>query len=485
MKSWLARRGALRRLTNGVNGVFADIGTNVRVLQTFARESRKVTHPEPESPRQFSDLSRRLLVISHYSPPYRSAVGTQRLAKYIKYLDRWGWRITLITTEPGKTDERDEEAEQLADSVEVIRLPRTELRSWRSQTLTFPDDHINWIEPAVSAASEVLARDRFDCILSTAPPYSNALAATICAGMSGVPFVPDFRDPWSRIDHGWVIKSPTLRIATAALERRVLRASSRVTMCVRMPRVESFFTRVPEDTRRRVVSVPNGFDNEDFARWDEMRPAQSDKFVISYIGSIYDEKTLRALMDPLEEWRRRYPKEFEDVTLDYAGTSSSRFDKHKLRPSYLRDRGFLPHPRAIELKAQSSVQLFCLPASMSAHVLSGKIFEMIRTGIPIIAIVRPDSDVVDLIKETETGVAVQYGKPEQAMQALRQYYAQWREGKATIQPNWKNIEQYSRELLARQMERVIIDASLRRTPMPLSHQTAPDPARGLVQPATE
>ncbi|MGV3707774.1 MAG: hypothetical protein ACO1Q7_02965 [Gemmatimonas sp.] len=476
-----ATHAPFRARINGVRDIVADVSTQMRVLQRFALHSSKAERHERAAPRQLSELSKRLLIISHYSPPYRSAFGTQRLAKYIKYLDRWDWRITLVTTEPMSDSERDDEAEQFADSVEVIRLPQKKLRSWRSPSLFVPDDYISWVEPAVDAANEVLRRDRFDCIFATVPPYSNAMAATICSGMSGVPFVPDFRDPWSRIDHGWVIKSPRMHAATVALEKRVLRASSRVTMCVRSRRVNDFFAPLPEETRERVVSVPNGFDADDFANWDAMRTERPSKFVVSYIGSIYDEATLRALMEPLDAWRRNHPGEFENVTFEYAGTSSKMFDRFNIRPDWLRDRGFLSHPRAIELKARSAVQMFCLPASMSAQVLSGKIFEMTRAGIPIVAIVRPDSDVVDHINETGTGVAVEFGKPEQTIDALRRFYAKWRDGQEIIRPDWNTIEQYSRERLARKLEQVIIDASLRRPPNPQSRQTARGRARVHAQ----
>jgi len=455
----------------GVRDLLSDFLTQLQVLQLFARKSASAEELERGVPRHLAELSRRLLIISYYSPPYRSVYGTQGLAKYIKYLDRWGWRITLITSEPRNADQRDDEGERLADSVKVIRLPQEPLRSWRLKSRVVPDDFIRWVQPAVRAANAVLRRDPHDCILTTVPPYSNALAATICSGMSGVPLVSGFRDPWSRIDHGWVIKSPPLRAATAALERRVLRASTRVTMSVRMGRVADFFVPLDEGTRRRVVSVTNGFDPDDFVAWDAMRTAKPSRFVVSYIGSIYDAPTLRALMEPLEEWRRRYPAEFAHVTFEYAGASSGLFDAHHLRASYLRDHGFLPHPRAIELKARSAVQMFCLPTSMSAQVLSGKIYEMIRAGIPIIAIVRPDSDVVALINETGTGVAVEYGKPHLALEALRRFYHQWREGKEATRPDWSVINRYSRELLARQLEQVIIDAALRRPP-PLAR--APD-----------
>ena len=51
--------------------------------------------------------ARHVLVISYYSYPYRSVYGTQNVGKFIKYLTRLGWTITLVSTTPASAKEQD------------------------------------------------------------------------------------------------------------------------------------------------------------------------------------------------------------------------------------------------------------------------------------------------------------------------------------------------------------------------------------------
>ena len=43
---------------------------------------------------------RRVLVVAYYFPPMGLS-GVQRVAKFVKYLPRYGWQPEVLTVEPG------------------------------------------------------------------------------------------------------------------------------------------------------------------------------------------------------------------------------------------------------------------------------------------------------------------------------------------------------------------------------------------------
>ena len=61
-------------------------------------------------------------------------------------------------------------------------------------------------------------------------------------------------------------------------------------------------------------------------------------------------------------------------------------------------------------------------------VLSGKVFEYIAVGRPILAIVPPDGAAAELIRETGAGVVAPPDDPAAIRAALDELHARWRDG---------------------------------------------------------
>jgi hypothetical protein len=153
---------------------------------------------------------KRLLVVSYYAPPYKSALGTQRLAKFVKYLSKWGWQFDLITTVPSREDEVDSGLEPLPAAVNVLRLEQR--MSALPRGLLVPDHLIHWVRPSLDVGRRLTSTHTPSAILATVPPYTNAIVAALLAGETGAPLIVDFRDPWTKIDgSAWNIEMAPLR----------------------------------------------------------------------------------------------------------------------------------------------------------------------------------------------------------------------------------------------------------------------------------
>ena len=113
---WRAAAGDLR----------AQASILIRLLPHHMKLRRAPETETAESFRSSTPPEKRLLFISYYSPPYNSALGTQRLSKFIKYLSRSGWKIALVTTAPRAQWEIDKQAEVLPSTVDTIRLEQYE-----------------------------------------------------------------------------------------------------------------------------------------------------------------------------------------------------------------------------------------------------------------------------------------------------------------------------------------------------------------------
>jgi glycosyltransferase involved in cell wall biosynthesis len=394
-----------------------------------------------------------LLVISYYSPPYRSMFGTQRIAKFIKYLGRSGWQVTLLTTAPLSDEECDPPGEFESDMLRVVRLPSAGLRTTGARQGGFvPDDHLRWIRAATRAARALAAEQPFSAVLATAPPYSNFLAAAAVSSSCGLPMVADFRDPWSRIDAGWVIDRPILRQLNRWMEGVVLAHAARILVVCEKEFMHGYLVNESPDVLSRTLTITNGYDEEDFSDLP-VANLRRERFTISYVGGLYDQETFDNVVEPLRIWQRSHPEDLADVELVYAGANSSYFEREPGLPCALRMLGYLPHAEAIRVRLDSDLQLFSLSSHYQPYVYSGKIFEMLRSGVPILAVARQDSAVSALVARTRAGHAC--STHDEAASVLKDHFDAWKRGQPLLGAELALTRAYSREALAARLDEAL------------------------------
>jgi glycosyltransferase involved in cell wall biosynthesis len=389
-------------------------------------------------------------MFSYYAPPYKSMYGTQRISKFIKYLMRAGWHISLVTSQP-RLGDVDREEEHLPPDCRVERIAASKAEALGGFGLLVPDDFLTWVRPAVRAAEKIIENECPAAIFATAPPYSNLIAGAICAKRFELPLYSDFRDPWSKVDVLWKIDRPVLRSLNRELEKIILGVSDHIIMADDADYAEDYFADSKPDVTRKIVSIPNGYDEEDFHENDSNPALMRDRFVVSCVGSLYSRDAFENLIAAFELWRSRFPDDMENVLFEYAGPHSRYFHERNDLPFQLVDHSYVSHSEAIAIRRRSSVQLFAQPSWFKDHVLSGKIYEMLRTGVPIVAFTNRGSAVSKLLDRTGAGYAVNQNDEESAVSVLRNLYQNWRDGKTISHGRADRINEYSRENLAKRL----------------------------------
>lgn len=408
---------------------------------------------------------RTLLIVSYYAAPYKSKYGTQRISKFAKFLAATGWKVIFLVTSPLKDYEIDLNADPLPENVEVVRIDAMPKHPFDGDGMFPPDDFVFWVPHFTKAILKILAERQVDLMLATVPPYSVALAAALASARAGVPLVCDFRDPWSKVSSGWMLKSGIARWASAALERGVLKIAKAVVMVDELRYVSDYFADSSRELRDKVVSIRNGYDDDDFAESDAapnaLASAADDAlFVISYVGVLYSEENASNILSMFECFSRSHPDKARRILLEYAGGNGAMLTSRAIAGVRVVDNGYLSHSDAIALRKRSAVQLFAQPATTHAHVSSGKIYEMIRSGVPILALTRSDGTVTRLIEETRTGSTFDPREVEGAANALGHMFDQWVAlGKVSIDPDLERIGAYSRKSLTGDLSSVLVSVA--------------------------
>jgi glycosyltransferase involved in cell wall biosynthesis len=380
------------------------------------------------------------LLVTLYFPPAGGG-GVQRPLKFATHLPALGIETHVLAPDDPKWVHRDDElvppTQAWVHRVRYVgpkgRLPAEELhglegleRAARKAALTFrrvlvPDENVSWNVTAVPAAIRIARREGIDVVITTSPPTSVHLIGAAVKRATGARWIADLRDSIGANPHRR-FESRLVRAKEATGEgvaRLVARYADAVT-AVTAPIGEE----LRELGARRVETIPNGSDFEDFAGL-EYRPGR--RFRLTHTGSFFGKRSPRPFLEALAasdvDIVARFVGDFRAADREWA-LDLGLGDRLELHP-------YLPRRRVLELQRDSEALLLLIPESggRGRAVLSAKVFEYIAAERPILAAVPPDGAAADLIRETGTGIVVPPDDVDGIRDALVRLESDWRGGK--------------------------------------------------------
>lgn len=431
----------------------------------------------------------RLLVVTYYFPPSGGA-GVQRPLKWVKYLPSMGVEPVVLTVRAGAYPHLDESL--LADIPEDVAVERTaapdpfglygratgrsrddavQARTgrvgespalaergarWIRANLFVPDARVGWVPFALRRAEALHAENPFDAVLTTGPPHSVHLVGRGLHRKHGVPWLADFRDPWSDIHYiADLQRSDRAQRLDERLERSVLLEADAV-VTVSEPLRRSLQAKAGDTP---VFSIRNGFDPSDFAH---LPPEPKRKqFEILYTGTLYTvpENVLEGVAALREqddaEIRLRFvgsvPPDFPDALARHGLT-----DVVSVEPA-------VRHDEAIRLMRGASVLLLTIkPCDYADAVIPGKTFEYLAARRPILGIGPPDGEAADILRDAGAGEMLHWSGD--VVPFLQKQVAAWRMGFDEVGPS--NLEPFSRVAQTREVARILTDLSAARVSGP-------------------
>ena len=386
---------------------------------------------------------RRLLLIAYYFPPMGLS-GVVRISKFVKYLARYGWKVTVLTVEQVGYYAHDDLLlkEVIESGAEIVRTRtldplkmagrrRREVKRPGDRTAAFlrgvthsflqPDNKIGWKKHAVAAGSELLESRKFDAIFASAPPFTSFLIARELSRRSGVPFVVDYRDPW--IDNrNFFYLTPFHRRYAAGLEKEVLTKAESVVVVNRRIK-EGLLARWPFLTHDAVHIVPSGFDREDI---DRARPERvgGEKMRFLFSGIFHPGLSPTPLFKGLRKFFDRNPEASEKVELAFLGNFRDSYRKSAVKQKVdhtLVTPGYVAHSEVMDWLLSATVLWLTVDDPM---LTPGKIFEYMGTRKPLLAL--SEEGVVRTLLDSY-GAAL-YVRPEDVdgiSEAIESLYHGW------------------------------------------------------------
>jgi glycosyltransferase involved in cell wall biosynthesis len=265
-----------------------------------------------------------------------------------------------------------------------------------------PDMNVaTWLPGLAVTVRRLLGDRRFDCLITTSPPESSHLVGLLL-GARRCAWVADLRDGWAFEPHRDPFPLAAQRSFDHWLERRVVR-SAQVVVGATQP--------IADDLERRLgvrrAWVPNGWDTASAPQASRRPlPEQDSTTRLVYTGGLSGGwgRDPGPLLQALE--RVGSNAGGPTVRLVHAGRLTT-------EERALIDRsgiaGIVDHlgtlDRADTLELQRSADALVLITSRNTSEATGKLFEYMAAGRPIIALA-DGNEAARIVRETNTGVTV-------------------------------------------------------------------------------
>lgn len=445
---------------------------------------------------------RKILMVAYYYPP-KGGAGVQRTAKFAKYLASFGYNIHILTVDekdrgvvdysleedicPGITVHRTyipqknllerlmyalnrgngkSEGKDNSGHVQKVSAVRSFVRKAGKKIfldiynlLYIPDVQKGWTNYAVEEGRKIIRENDIDVIYTTSSPYTSHMIGYKLNREFNIKWVADFRDPWASnpfADYSFIVQ-----IINNNLESKVVKNAHRV-VSVSRPIIDDFIRRYKYEDSKKFVVIPNGYDDDDFQGIDLSLSSKNSKFSILYVGTLYGKRSPEKILIGVENLLESNKIKQDSFTIKFMGEIGSAYKQMldvftSKYPGIVEYMDYVPHSQSmVELSRANALLLIIDEGRGSEGIYTGKIFEYIRTGKPILGIV-PDGVARDLILETGTGYVAYPSNLHEIEDIIYRAYCDFMDGRKDFEPDWHRISQYSRENLAKKLGGIIED----------------------------
>jgi glycosyltransferase involved in cell wall biosynthesis len=268
-----------------------------------------------------------------------------------------------------------------------------------------------------------------------------------------IPWIADFRDPWTGIDF-----YSQLKLAKWAdkkhhrLESEVLQTADRVI---------TVGWNLAEELKNldavNVEVITNGFDDKDFDSATD-QDIKTEKFSLSHIGSLNKDRNSTVLWSALSDLVKENPEFKAKLEIKLVGkVDHNVFEDLKKAEltGFLNKIAYVTHKEIPNILRNSNILLLLLNNTPNIEgIITGKIFEYLAAGRSILCIGSSTGDASRIINETKSGKAVDFNDKEGMKKYIMSEFEKYGKEERFVSDT-KEINKYSRRNLTKKLTEVL------------------------------
>lgn len=413
---------------------------------------------------------KKVLIITYYWPP-SGGVGVQRWLKFSKYLQDYGWLPVILTPSNPAFDLKDPSlARDVGEEVEVLQIPIWEpyqlaerlsgkkgqgnmnrglalegekkgllsgLFPWLRGNLFIPDPRMFWVKPATDFALRILENNDIKAIISTGPPHSMHLIGRRLKKKTALPWIADFRDPWSKweILHRMKLSALAMRLHRR-LEGRVLQQADMVFAAT--PGLKQDLDQLGASASDTIL---NGVDEGDFPEGYPSADKPS-RFRIVYVGQMNEKRNPVALWEALDELCEQNKALSDALEISLTGSISPVVQRSIASYSHLKGKteigGNVDHAAVFKLYEKAAVLLLVVEKDVASKVvIPAKLYEYLTAQRPVLYIGDPSNGAGEIIAKEKAGESFAHPEKEKIKQYILQLYQKYEQGNTSKAINYR------------------------------------------------
>lgn len=412
---------------------------------------------------------KKVLYIVYYYPPIGGS-GVQRGLKFSKYLPEFGWESIILTPYPSLLKQAKDKSlmrdiprtQKIYRSVTFdanwlfklfwgLRLPQ--IVTWLNYHVFIPDAQILWLPFARLKIRRIMREHKIDLVFISGPPFSPMLLGKWILARYAIPYIVSFRDDWSqgqsRLDNP---PPKSFQRRESKLEHEVLRQANHIVVVINsykkdLPKL------YPDILPEKISVITNGYDEADFQLEISPRKAELDKLQIVHAGALYGRRHPGKTWQALINLTRSGAIDPEKISIhlygyNFASFVFKGFENDPIIHKLVHLHPYLPHGEMTRIILQAdALWLFSGPGSRSDAVLPGKMFEYMRSGLPILAVINPRGVSAEVLEQSGLGLIANNEDVHSIEEQILQLYRKWENDDLAMHPNWDYIRSFERRAL--------------------------------------
>lgn len=409
---------------------------------------------------------KKILIISTFYRPIQ-CVAANRINAFAKYLHEFGYDVTVLTCSNGEKNE-----DVIEDNIRVIRIVNDchgVLSAFDTNKVETPVIHYmkclynmavanfiidavpNWTSKAIDKAVNLLSEEHYDYVLSSALPLGpHIIGMKLKQCYPYIKWIADMRD---------AISEP--RNATFFYKRRIRKLENKVLnkcdylLAVSKPQVELFKQHYQGEEIDKFYQIRNGFD---FAFEPNRRKSKKAYFSIIYAGSFYGaRKPNNFFLALLRVLARNEMK----LRVRIIGNKAPIEIPLGLR-NIVSEESALPYEVICKEMKNADALLMVTPSCLEKGIYTGKLFDYLGSGTPIIALAPPDDVAGQLIKKANAGYVVANEDINSIEKVIECAYEDWANEKIFI-PNTDIIMAHTRKEQVKRLANILQRCNMETT----------------------
>jgi len=390
---------------------------------------------------------KKVLIITYYWPP-SGGPGVQRWLKFAKYLPDCNIEPIIIAPHPDVAEYPIRDTSLLNDVSSDIEVHLTDNSSFYDTYKKFtkaksapysgfandanpsfkqkisrffrgnfflPDSRRGWNKFAYNKAAELIKKYDIDTVITTSPPHSTQLVGLKLKNRLGVKWIADMRDPWTDIYYYNNFYPTTIaKYIDGKYEKSVLESADYVISVSEFIK-KQFAAKSNRINPDKILVIPNGFDESDFPTTNRKK---GDIFTISYTGTLAANYDISGFIKVLKNFKGDYRLQFVGkVDANVQRLIDNEIGDHSIF------KGFVPHSESINTLLSSDMLLLVIPVIKDNEgILTGKLFEYIGSGKPILCLGPKHGDAANIITHAEAGITCNYNDIEDVNNFINTVY---------------------------------------------------------------